>query len=163
MTKKVKANVTAYTYWCNGKSYPIFEGQDGVTKELILILQEMDHKEELQERYLRERTDFKVEALKGICTTYERASDPVECIADSTYSPELVLFKEEQKMPKRKILDALIPYLTSDQEKLHRYLCMGLKAREIAAIFNTSEDAIKKRKRKLIARFQKLLQEKFPK
>ncbi len=160
MSENGKAGIL-YTYFCNDKSYPIFEGQDGVTKELILILQEMDHEEELQERYSRENTDFKVEALKVMCTTDERSSDPVECIADSTHSPEMVLFKEGNKMTRRKKLDALIPYLTSDQEKLYRYLCMGLKAKEIADIFNTSEDAIKKRKRKLIARFQRLLKEKF--
>ena len=162
MSKKGRASTT-YTYYCNGKSYPIFVGKDGVTQEILLILEKMDHEDELQTRYSKENSDFKTEFMKEIWSMDENATDPIESIADYTYAPETILFAENKQRSRKEILDLLIPYLTSDQEKLYRYLCMGLKAREIAAIFNTSEDAIKKRKRKLIARFQKLLQEKYPK
>ncbi len=161
MTKKVNSSCTLYTYNCNGKTYPIFEGKNGVTKEIILLLKEMDHQEELQVRYLKENTDYKSEFLKEIWTTDDKTSDPIENLADSTYAPETILFEDEKHKTRAEIIEELVPFITPNQEKLYRYLCMGLKAKEIAQIFNTSDDAIKKRKAKLIARFQKLLQEKY--
>lgn len=162
MTKKVNSSCTLYTYNCNGKTYPIFEGKNGVTKEIILLLKEMDHQEELQVRYLKENTDYKSEFLKGIKAIDDRISDPVENLSDSTYSPESILFSEEKRKTRKDILDELVLLLTQNQQSLYRYLMMGLKVKEIAAIFRTSEDAIKKRKRKLIAHLQKLFYEKYP-
>ena len=128
----------------------------------IIILREEDHKEELLNRYDYENRNYGIEFLKAIWAVDDNATDPIESIVDLTYAPETVLFAEKKQSSRKEILDLLIPYLTSDQEKLLRYFCMGMKAREIAAIFNTSEDAIKKRKIKLIARFQKLLTKKYP-
>ena len=156
MSENGKAGIL-YTYFCNGKSYHIFDGQDGVTQELILILEKMDHEEELQTRYSKENSDFKTEFLKEVWTADDRAIDPIDSIADFTYAPEDILFSKEEMKTRKDILDELVPFLTPDQEELYRYLCMGLKAKEIAEIFNTTEDAIKKRKRKLIARLQRHL------
>lgn len=161
MAKKANKDCTEYTYHCNGKAYRIIAGKDGVTEADIIVLRDEDHREELLNRYDYESRDYGIEFLKEIWSMDENATDPIESIADFTYAPETVLFAEKKQSSRKEILDLLIPYLTSDQEKLYRYLFMGLKAREIAVIFNTSEDAIKKRKIKLIARFKKLLREKF--
>lgn len=160
MTKRVNTSSATYTYWHGGKSFPIYVGQDGVTKEFILILEELDHREHLQNRYDYESRDYGIEFLKEISASDDRATDPIDFIGDTTYSPETVLFQEEKSKTRKDIINDLIPFLTPDQQSLYRYLMMGLKAKEIAAIFKTSEDAIKKRKRKLIAHLQKLLKEK---
>lgn len=162
MAKKANEDCTEYTYFCNGKAYHIFDGKDGVTKEFILILKELDHREYLQNRYADENRDFNFEFLKEVFTSDGRAIDPIDSISDTTYSPESILFPEEKVKTRKDIIEELISFITPDQERLYRYLSMGLKAREIAEIFNTSEDAIKKRKRKLIARFQRLIKEKYP-
>ena len=162
MATKAKTKVPDYVYvHSDGSVVPLFIGTDGVTEELILFLKENDHQEELRARYLKENSDFKTEFLKEVWTVDDRAKDPIDSIADFSYAPENILFPEDKEKNRNEIIDELVPLLTSDQEKLYRYLCMGLKAKEIAEIFNTTEDAVKKRKRKLIARFQRLLKEKF--
>lgn len=162
MAKKAKADCTEYTYYCNGREYRIFAGKDGVTEADIIILREEDHKAGLLNRYDYENRDKAFEFLKDILGTEESNINPIESLADSTYAPEAILFAENKQITRAEIIEELIPFITPDQEKLYRYLCMGLKAKEIAKIFNTSEDAIKKRKTKLIARFQKLFHEKYP-
>lgn len=154
MAKNAIQLVPDYVYTPqDGVSTPIYEGIDGVTHEMILILKEMDHKEDLLERYSREAESAAIEYQKGL----EDACDPIDGIADMTYEPETVLFKEDKPLSKKDVLSSLLPRLTPDQVALYHYICAGLEPAEIAPLFKTSANAICQRKRKLIETFKRLL------
>lgn len=147
---------TEYTFDFSDSKQKIYAGKNGVTVDFIRILQEEDKKEELNNRYEREHRDYLIECLKET-NEEEGNEDPIERVGDLRYSPETILFSKPVDRPLRERIETILPELTEDQRRLYRCLCQGMGDKDCAPIFNTTPDAINKRKIKLRARIRKLL------
>lgn len=149
MSKKV-----SYSYVMNGKVYPLYVGENGVTEEIVMVLTEFDHREELQDRYAKEVRDFKFENKKLKAESDGSFTDPINSLKSK--SVEDILFPEEIQT-RRGLADELAKELKENQQILYSYLKLGVKMKDIARMFNTSEDAIHKRKKCMITAFKRVM------
>lgn len=144
---------TSYHYTlASGQTILLQEGVNGITQELISELDDLDRLESNAERRERKYVSALVEFEKG--AVYDDGNvhaDPIENLADSRWSPEFVLFSEERRPSLLDSVEAVVPMLTSLQRELFRMLRMGLTEGEIASSYGISRNAVKSRKRFLIA------------
>ena len=82
--KAKQENRITYTYWRwdeeSKKNLPITitAGQDSVTEEHIIMLNELDHAADLGDRYEQENRDYATENKKS-----KLENDPDDCIGDA--------------------------------------------------------------------------------
>jgi DNA-directed RNA polymerase specialized sigma24 family protein len=137
-------------------------GDDGVTEEHILLLEEFDHDEQLQERYTEENLDYATENKKMRFARGDEniPEDPMNAIATNSTNPE-TLFDEEEVMDSQveqllQLMEKLTPAqidLIYDHYGARRYLA------DIAKQEDCSPQAVANRKNKIITRLKKLFSE----
>lgn len=169
MRKSKKKQSITYTYWRwdeeSKKTLPITitGGQDSVTEEHIVMLNELDHAADLGDRYEQENRDYGTENKKSKCE-----SDPDDCIGDpienlGTRKTDPAFFldqKADEPNPLVEQLLILMEKLTPQQINLI-YDLFGSQRQltEIAKEEGKSVTAIHNRKSKIIARLRKLFAE----
>jgi hypothetical protein len=167
--KKSQKQPTTYTYWYWNeeakKTLPITitAGQEGVTEEHIILLNDFDHAADLGDRYEQENRDYGTENKK---TRYE--SDPDDSIGDpienlSTRKTDPAFFLEQKADEPNPIVEqllALMEKLTPQQiDLIYDHFGSGHQLTEIAKEEGVSVTAIHNRKSKIIARLRKLFPE----
>lgn len=167
MAKK-KQNTT-YTYWHwdeeSKKNLPIIitAGQDGVTEDHIILLNDFDHAADLGDRYEQENRDFSTENKKN-----RLESDPDDCIGDPIENlstrktdPAYILDqKSDEPNPLVEQLLTLMEKLTPQQiDLIYDLFGSGRQLTEIAKEEGISVTAIHNRKSKIIDRLRKLFEE----
>ena len=167
--KAKQENRTTYTYWHWNeeakKTLPITitAGQDGVTEEHIIMLDDFDHAADLGDRYEQENRDYAMENKKS-----KLESDPDDCIGDpienlSTRKTDPAFFLEQKSDEPNPLVEQLLilmEKLTPQQNDLI-YDLFGSQRQltEIANEEGKSVTAIHNRKSKIIARLRKLFAE----
>jgi|GEM_PF-1418504 hypothetical protein len=169
MSKSRKKQSTTYTYWHWNeeakKALPltITAGQDGVTEEHIILLNEFDHAADLGDRYERENRDYSTENQKS---RYE--SDPDDCIGDpignlgTRKTDPSFIFEQDVDKPNPLVeqLLTLMEKLTPQQiDLIYDLFGSQRQLTEIAKEEGKSVTAIYNRKSKIIARLKKLFAE----
>ncbi len=167
--KAKQENRITYTYWHWNeeakKTLPITitAGQDGVTEEHIIMLDDFDHAADLGDRYERENRDYSTENQKS---RYE--SDPDDCIGDpienlgTRKTDPSFIFEQDVDKPNPLVeqLLTLMEKLTPQQINLiYDYFGSWRQLTEIAQEEDRSVAAISNRKSKIIARLKKLFAE----
>ena len=159
--KKAQDSLT-YTYYhynsVTNQQEPIVihAGEDGVTEEHIIMLQDMDHREELDTRYYHENLDPQFEGFKvKVDNAIFQASTPWDYIEDETAT-----FSDEDvaDTPRIEQLKEVMKDLSEDQVNLI-YELYGLNRgfTEIARQEGVSETAIRNRNKNIINRLRRLL------
>jgi hypothetical protein len=161
-------NIT-YTYWCwdeeTKEEVPITitAGQDGVTEEHIILLNEFDHAAGLSERYERENRDFGTEnqKLKHARNPKDSIGDPIENLGTRETDPAFFLeSKPDKPKPLVEQLLELMDKLTPQQvDLIYDLFGSGRQLTEIAKEEGVSVTAIFNRKNKIITRLRKLFAE----
>ena len=78
-------------------------GKDGLTAEWTILLDEMDHEEDLNERYALEHRDTLFDRKNdGHAENSEDDPDPWNTLADERSAPERVFFSEEGSVANRR-------------------------------------------------------------
>jgi hypothetical protein len=158
-----------YTYWHWNeeakKTLPITitAGQDGVTEEHIIMLNDFDHAADLGDRYEQENRDFSTENKKS---RYESDPDdctgnPIENLGTRKNDPAFFLEqKADEPNPLVKQLLTLMEKLTPQQiDLIYDLFGSQRQLTEIANVEGKSVTAIHNRKSKIIARLRKLFAE----
>ena len=158
-----------YTYWYWNdeakKTLPITitAGQDGVTEEHILLLNDFDHAAGLCDRYEQENRDFSIENKKS-----QYSEEPVDCTGDpienlGTHKTDPAFFLEQKADEPNPLIEqllALMEKLTPQQiDLIYDLFGSGRQLTEIAKEEGVSVTAIHNRKSKIIARLRKLFAE----
>lgn len=158
-----------YTYWHwneeSKKTLPITitAGQDGVTEEHIILLNDFDHAAGLGDRYEEENRDYETEnqKLKNEREPENSIGDPIENL--STRRTDPAFFLEEavgEPNPLVEQLLMLMEKLTPQQiDLIYDLFGSQRQLTEIAKEDGTSVTAIHNRKSKIIARLRKLFAE----
>ncbi len=167
MAKK-KQSIT-YTYWRwdeeSKKNLPITitAGQDSVTEEHIIMLNELDRAAGLGDRYEQENRDYSTENKKS-----KLESDPDDCIGDpienlGTRKTDPAFFLEEKSDEPNPLVEQLLTLmekLTPQQiDLIYDLFGSQRQLTEIAKEEGKSVTAIYNRKSKIIARLRKLFAE----
>jgi hypothetical protein len=167
--KKSQKQPTTYTYWHWNeeakKTLPITitAGQDGVTEEHIIMLNDFDHAAGLGDRYEQENRDFSTENKKS-----KLESDPDDCIGDpienlGTRKTDPAFFLEQKSDEPNLLVEqllALMEKLTPQQiDLIYDLFGSQRQLTEIANEEGKSVTAIHNRKSKIIARLRKLFAE----
>lgn len=167
--KNPKKQPTTYTYWHWDEEVKrtlpitITTGQDGITEEHIIMLNEFDHAADLGDRYEQENRDYSTENKKS-----KRESDPDDCIGDpienlgTRKTDPAFLLEENSDEPNPLVgqLLTLMEKLTPQQiDLIYDLFGSGRQLTEIAKEEGTSVTAIHNRKSKIIARLKKLFAE----
>ncbi len=137
-------------------------GNDGITEELVIMLDEDDHDWELSERYQEENTDysFRNKQRKHSDDGEENHTDPIEDIVDKQADILSLIFPEDEVTDEavEKVI-AFISTLTEDQQNLV-YAHLGsmkqleeIRREEIKATGKAvTQQAVSNRWRKIITR-----------
>jgi len=164
-----KKQQTTYTYWRwdeeSKKTLPITmtAGQDSVTEEHIILLNELDHAADLGDRYEQENRDYSTENKKA---KYE--SDPDDSIGDpienlSTRKTDPAFFLDQKADEPNSLVEQLLTLmekLTPQQiDLIYDLFGSQRQLTEIAQEEGKSVTAIHNRKSKIIARLRKLFAE----
>ena len=165
---KKQPTTYTYTYWNEeakkSLSITITAGQDGVTEEHIIMLNESEHAADLGDRYEKENRDYETENQKSRHESNPNDSigDPIENLQSNAPDPSHILFEEKADEPNPLVeqLLTLMERLTPEQINLIysiygecRYLA------DIAREEGCSTQAIYNRKSKIITRLRKLFAE----
>jgi len=158
-----KATTTQFIYYIDGKPYLLTPGKDGITQEIITVLRDSYHAEELNDRYEDELQDGKFKFLKALRDSNPDVypNDPMDNLTDYSTSPEQVLFSEELPPSIRDRVYSLIPFLIPSQQELYWQLCEGRQLVDIAHEEGTTDNAIRSRRRKMFERIKALYAEKY--
>ena len=159
-----------YTYWRwdeeSKKNLPITitAGQDSVTEEYIIMLNDFDHAADLGDRYEQENRDYETEnqKLKNKRDPENSTGDPIENLETSTTDPAYFLFDEKTDEPNPLVeqLLTLMEKLTPQQiDLIYDLFGSQRQLTEIAKEEGVSVTAIHNRKSKIIARLRKLFVE----
>ena len=164
-TSKQLTNLTySYTYWDEeSKAYiaiPITPGQDGVTEDHILLLQSMDHREALDNRYAEENLDFGTENQKAKCLEDPERfpDDPIENLGTSKTDPAYLL-DQDQNEPSAtvELLSQLMQELEPQQvDLIYEVFGAYRQLTEIAKEQGVTTAAISRRISKITTRLKKL-------
>lgn len=165
MKKKEQSIKYTYYFWDEEtkKEIPIniTVGEDGVTEEHILWLEEFDHDEKLQERYTEENRDYATENKKvKFSRGDEDAVDPMEALSTNKTNQDFLLYEEEVVDPQVEQLLKLMEKLTPTQiDLIYAHYGEGCYMADIAREQGCSTQAINNRKNKIINRLKKLFGE----
>ena len=167
--KKSQKQSTTYTYWHWNeeakKALPITitAGQDSVTEDHIIMLDDFDHAADLGGRYEQENRDYGTENKKA---KYESdpddsIGDPIENLSTSKADPAFFLDqKADEPNPLVEQLLTLMEKLTPQQiDLIYDLFGSQRQLTEIAKEEDVSVTAIHNRKSKIIARLKKLFAE----
>lgn len=163
MKTRKKNESTSYTYYAydpeSGRQvrHILTPGEEGVTEDWIILLQEMDHAEALQERYAEENSDYRDRNYKAaVYHGSETAVDPVEKMIYEAFLKE----DSEENPNIEKLREMLWETLTEEQIDLV-YDLFGAcrKGTEIAAEQGVTQQAVDGRKRRILKKMRKLLEE----
>ena len=139
--------------------------------ELVLMLDETDHRWDLQARYEQENMDYEMEnkrkKYQQVTADKEYDGDPFLQIPSACRGPEEQFFTEEEPEDPRLIkLREFMQVLTDDQVNLIYDLCGNLKSlREIAEDTvkpdgtHPTEQAIYSREQKILKRLRKMFEQ----
>ena len=167
--KAKQGNRITYTYWRwdeeSKKNLPItiIAGQDSVTEEHIIMLNELDHAADLGDRYEQENRDYGTENKKS-----KLESDPDDSIGDpienlGTRKTDPAFFLEQNSDGPNPLVEQLLTLmekLTPQQiDLIYDLFGSQRQLTEIANEEGTSVTAIYNRKSKIIARLRKLFAE----
>ena len=164
-TSKQLTNLTySYTYWNEeSKAYitiPITPGQDGVTEDHILFLQDLDHREALDNRYAKEHLGFDTENQKALCVKDPERfpDDPIENLGTSQTDPAYLL---DQASNEPSAMVELVSQLMQELEPQQVDLIYEVygacrQLTEIAKEQGVTTAAISRRISKIVARLRKL-------
>ena len=170
MKNSKKNQSITYTYWRwdedAKKTLPITitAGQDSVTEEHIIMLNDFDHAADLGDRYEQENRDYATEnqKLKNERDPENSTGDPIENLETSTTDPAHFLFDEKADEPNPLVeqLLTLMEKLTPQQiDLIYDLFGSQRQLTEIAKEEGVSVTAIHNRKSKIIARLRKLFAE----
>ena len=167
MAKEKQSTTYIYWHWNEEakRNLPITitAGQDGVTEEHIILLNELDHAAGLGDRYEQENRDFSTENKKS-----RLKSDPNGCIGDpienlGTHNTDPAFFLEQNAYKPKPLVEQLLTLmekLTPEQiDLIYDLFGSQRKLTEIAKEEGVSVTAIHNRKSKIIARLKKLFAE----
>jgi len=166
MRKPQKNRSISYSYTCwdeESKAYftiPITPGQDGVTEDHILLLQSLDHREALDNRYAEEHLDFGTANKKANCFEDSESfpDDPIENLGTSKTDPAYLLGQaSDEPSAMVELLSQLMQELEPQQEDLI-YEVYGAcrQLTEIAKEQGVTTAAVSRRISKIVARLKKL-------
>jgi hypothetical protein len=164
-----KKQPTTYTYWRWNeevkKTLPITitAGQDGVTEEHIILLNDFDHAADLGDRYEQENRDYETEnkKLQHFRNPEKFSEDPINALITRKTDPSFI-FEQDADEPKPLVeqLLTLMEKLTPQQINLiYDFFGSWRQLTEIAHEEDRSVAAISNRKSKIIARLRKLFAE----
>jgi hypothetical protein len=169
MRKPKKKQSITYTYWHwdeeSKKKLPvtITAGQDNVTEEHIILLNELDHAADLGDRYEQENRDLSTENKKSRyeCDPDDCIGDPTENLGTSKTDPSFIFEQDADKPnPLVEQLLTLMQKLTPQQiDLIYDLFGSQRQLTEIANEEDKSVTAIYNRKSKIIARLRKLFAE----
>ena len=167
----------AYIFWdpeANKETTFYYEiGKDGITEELAILIDEDDHRQDLQERYDREKADYDFQNKQRHHDEDEQefAQNPVESLLANGADPQEILFPEDETPNELLfLLMEAMDKLTDAQKNLvfDRYGAMKqleeIRQEEIAETGReVSQQAVSNRWKKIIARLCKELGVEVPK
>lgn len=158
-----------YTYWHwdeeSKKTLPITitAGQDGVTEEHIILLNDFDHAADLGDRYEQENRDYGTENKKSRCESDpdDCIGDPIENLSTRKTDPSYLLDQNaDEPNPIVEQMLTLMEKLTPQQiDLIYDLFGSQRQLTEIAKEEGISVTAIHNRKSKIIARLKKLFAE----
>ena len=164
MAKSTPRKKATYTYkFQDDASVTLEAGKDGVTKKLIVFLEESDRKFDLQKRYQEENESYAYQnaVAKYFSPACNFSDHPMNWFADLGATIEQILFSEEEVSPFETMLeklDSVMEMLTDGQRDLIRDIYGLMKTdTEIAAEQNVSFQAIQNRRKKMMKRIEKLM------
>jgi DNA-directed RNA polymerase specialized sigma24 family protein len=167
--KAKQENRITYTYWRwdegpkKNQPITITAGQDSVTEEHIIMLNELDHAADLGDRYEQENRDYATENKKS-----KFENDPDDCIGNpienlGTRKTDPAFFLEEKSDEPNPLVEQLLilmEKLTPQQiDLIYDLFGSQRQLTEIANEEGKSVTAIHNRKSKIIARLRKLFAE----
>lgn len=161
-TLKKNQDPTTYTYESvDGSTSTIRVGEDGVTEEMIVLLQQDDNRCYLQDLYQmrHESYDFQNKMKKYCSSGDENAVNPFHQYEDPAADISRILFPDEADNPVLlERLCAAIEQLTeSQQDLIHELYGLRKPHVEIAREQNVTPVAIRNRRDKILKRLAKLL------
>lgn len=165
---KNKGQRTKYTYyrWDTEakKEVPITirVGEGGVTAEHIILLKEFDHKEQLQERYVKENLDYATENKKEKFYRGDEnvAEDPIDGLGTNKTNPDFFLYEDEVVDPQIEQLLQLMEKLTPAQiDLIYDHYGARRYFSDIAKEAGCKPQAIDGKKNRIIKRLKKLFAE----
>lgn len=166
-TKQVAETTYTYYRWDEElkKEVPvnITTGQDRVTEEYIILLNEMDHETALSERYEYENRDYGIENQKNKFDAVpdETVGDPIENLGTRKTDPSYFLEKDKEVINfKVEQLLMLMQELTPQQiDLIYSIYGESRFMADIAREEGKTVQAISNRKDKIINRLKKLFDE----
>lgn len=166
MASQKKHETTTYTYqFQDGETTALEAGKEGVTEELILFLQISDNEMKLQTRYQRENESYTFQnAMRFHCSHPDTTVNPIECFPDPKADIFKILFSDEKGTSKDvEMVNQIMTSLTENQRDLIWEAYGMLRGdTEIAREQNVTREAIQNRRKKIMRRVEKLLQEQKP-
>ena len=155
-----------YVYYpAQGEPIYITPGRD-VSEEIIIMLSQMDHDEELAARYDERHRDYGVSNIqaKVADTNDSTDEDPIDTLPDPRGDILSILFPDEE--PTSAMVEILAQVMTelTPQQVDFIYDRFGLQMTEtdIAARDGVTKQAVFNRQKKLFSRIRKLFGERMP-
>ena len=137
-------------------------GKDEVSEEILLVLEDMDHEEDLQERYADENRDYATEnqKLKFSTDSEETVGDPIENLATFATNPEYLLEHGDSENALVEKVRQAVEQLTPQQIDLFYALFGEMRSMaDIAREQGKTRQAVNNQKNKILNRIKKLLDE----
>jgi DNA-directed RNA polymerase specialized sigma24 family protein len=152
---------TEFFYCIDGKPYRLTPGKDGITEQVITVLRDSYHSEDLNNRYEDELKNCRFTIAKTVhaAKANEQDTDPIETLADFSMSPEHVLFAKDAPPSLLDRVREILPLLLPEQRELFWKLCEGRQVAAIAREEGTTDNAIRSRRKKMFERIRKLYEQ----
>jgi DNA-binding NarL/FixJ family response regulator len=149
---------TEFFYCIDGKPYRLTPGKDGITEQVITVLRDSYHAENLNDRYEDELEDtvFRIARAAHAGKVDAQDTDPIEALSNLSMSPEHMLFRDDPPSSLMDRVREILPLLLPEQRELFWKLCEGRQVAAIAREEGTTDNAIRSRRKKLFERIRKL-------